>query len=510
VQESRKNRTSMINDILPLDKLLQKRAHLTPGRTFIKFDGHRFTFSDVERMAESYASFLLKKGIRKNDKIAILSGNCPEYIAVYMGILRAGGIAVPINTLLSPDEITFIFKDSETFACFYHKNLDRVVAQLRSECKVVFLELNELPMTGGAASSPRVKNYADEVSTMLYTSGTTGYPKGAMLTHINIVSNALASLEAIDISHKDIFLVFLPLSHSFTFTVCVVIPLVLGARISLLESVKPFSRVIKRIIADRITLFVAIPMVYSLLSRKKVPFFFKYLLKVRLCISGAAPLSLSALENFERVFGIPLLEGYGLTEAAPVVAVNRCAARERKNCTVGPPLPGVEVRIVDDDGKLLPAGSQGELLVKGPNVMKGYFNKPEETAGALKDGWLYTGDIAVLDEEGHIRIVDRKKDMIIIDGLNVYPGEVENVAYRYQAIEECAMVGLEMENCRELPVMFVVLKKDQRFVEREFKSFLSRHVASYKVPRRIIPLDEMPRNPTGKISKKELRKWKIN
>ncbi|HEY6010739.1 MAG TPA: AMP-binding protein, partial [Nitrospirota bacterium] len=273
--------------------------------------------------------------------------------------------------------------------------------------------------------------------------------------------------------------------------------------------VKPFQRVVKSLIFDRITLFVAIPTVYKILAEKDMPWIVKKLLKLRLCISGAAPLPPKVIREFEAAFKVPLREGYGLTEASPVVSINPVDAGHNKPGTVGLPLPGLSVRVVDDTGKDLPLGSPGELLVKGPSVMKGYLNRPEDTEKTIRDGWLYTGDIASLDETGHVKIIDRKKDLIIVDGLNVYPYEVEEVLSRHGAVKDCSMIGVphEHEEGKELGIMYVVPRDGKTATARDLREYLSQHVAHYKIPRRFIFTQEMPRTATGKIMKKELRVW---
>lgn len=318
----------------------------------------------------------------------------------------------------------------------------------------------------------------------------------------------MAATKVIHVTHKDRFVVFLPLFHSFTYTVCVILPLITGAMISLLPGVRPFSKVVRSLIVDRITLFVAIPTVYKILAEKNMPFFVKLLLNLRLCVSGAAPLPVKVIHEFESAFKVPLLEGYGLTEAAPVVSLNPLEKENRKPGTVGLPLPGIEVKVVNDSGDQLPPGIAGELLVKGPNVMQGYLNKPEDTAMTLRDGWLYTGDVAVIDRSGHIRIIDRKKDMLIVDGLNVYPYEVEEVLYRHAAIKDCSMIGVphEHEEGKELGIMYVVFKEGAQATPKELRDYLTEHVAHFKIPRRFIFAEDLPRTATGKIMKKELRK----
>jgi long-chain acyl-CoA synthetase len=266
--------------------------------------------------------------------------------------------------------------------------------------------------------------------------------------------------------------------------------------------------VVKSLIIDRITLFVAIPTVYKILAEKDMPFLVKLLLNLRLCISGAAPLPVRVIRDFESAFNVPLLEGYGLTEASPVVSINPFEPGRNKPGTVGLPLPGLGVKVVDDEGRMLPSGIPGELAVKGPNVMQGYLNRPEDTAQTIRDGWLYTGDIASIDDDGYIKIIDRKKDMIIVDGLNVYPYEVEEVMSRHDAVKDCAMIGVphEHEEGKELPVMYVVQKDGQGVTSGAFREYLSEHVAHYKIPRRFIMIQELPRTATGKILKRDIRK----
>ncbi len=501
-------RAMMIKELLPLDQLLQQRARLSGRKTFIKFEGAAFSFQEMDRLAGVYAAWLLGQGMKRGDRVALLSQNNPHYVAAYFGIIRAGGIVLPLNNLLTHEEIDFILNDAGAVTCFFDRECSGTVEKLREKSSRSYVLLADVAGAAGDGVPivPAPAHGVEDLSTILYTSGTTGSPKGALLTHRNIMANALACAAAIHISHKDRFVVFLPLFHSFTFTVCVVIPLVTGSLISLLPGVRPFSRVVKRLILDRITLFVAIPTVYKILAEKNMPFLVKMLLNLRLCVSGAAPLPVKVIRDFEAAFKVPLLEGYGLTEASPVVSINPDDHGRRKPGTVGLPLPGIEVRVVDDEGKPLATGVPGELLVKGPNVMTGYLNRPEDTAKTVRDNWLYTGDIAALDADGYIKIIDRKKDMIIVDGLNVYPFEVEEVLYRHSAVKDCAMIGVLHGEDKEIPIMYVVLKDGQQATPREFREFLSEHVAHYKIPRRFLMIDELPRTATGKILKKEIRK----
>jgi long-chain acyl-CoA synthetase len=503
----------MAQELLPLDKLLAQQAERLPRSTFVKFAGKKYTFRDIDRHATLFASFLLSKGMQRGERVAILSCNCHEYIAAYFGIIRAGGIVLPVNNLLTYEEVKFILDDASVSIVFFDAECANTAQKLLQQERGgrQYVQLSDVarrsvpnePLSHISPQSP------DDVSTILYTSGTTGKPKGALLTHRNILSNATAATEVIHISSRDRFVVFLPLFHSFTYTVCVVLPLLQGAMISLLPGVRPFQRVVKSLILDRITFFVAIPTVYKILAEKDMPWFIKKLLNLRLCVSGAAPLPAKVVREFEAAFKVPLLEGYGLTEASPVVSFNPVEKGMNRPGSVGKPLPGIEVKVVDDNGAPVAVDTPGELIVRGPNVMQGYLNRPEDTAKTVQDGWLYTGDIASIDEDGYIKIIDRKKDLIIVDGLNVYPYEVEEVLYRHPAVRDCSMIGvpLEHEAGKELGIMYVVLAEGTTATAKELRKYLSGHVAHYKIPRRFIFTEELPRTATGKIMKKELRVW---
>lgn len=499
-----------ISKDLPLDGLLNRQATLHPRKPFIKFNGKTYTFRDMDRLADGCAAFLRSLNVRKGDRVALLAFNSALYVAAYFGILRAGCVVLPLNYLLTHEEVDFILSDAGVRIVFHDVDCAVTVERLKTKGVYAFYPLAEAVRDGhgGELSAVPSGNSAGDVSTILYTSGTTGRPKGAMLTHRNFIANATAATKVIHVSRKDRLVVFLPLFHSFTYTVCVILPLLVGARITLLPGVRPFSRVVKSLIMDRITLFVAIPTVYKILAEKNMPFLVKLLLNLRLCISGAAPLPVRVIREFEAAFKVPLLEGYGLTEASPVVSINPLEPGRNRPGTVGLPLPGLEVRTVDDGGRDTGRNTPGELLVKGPSVMQGYLNRPEDTAKTIRDGWLYTGDIASIDDEGYIKIIDRKKDLIIVDGLNVYPYEVEEVLYRHEAVRDCAMIGVphEHEEGKELPIMYVVPKEGQAVRPKALREYLAGHVAHYKIPRRFIIAEDLPRTATGKILKREIRK----
>ncbi|MCB1196227.1 AMP-binding protein, partial [bacterium] len=343
----------------------------------------------------------------------------------------------------------------------------------------------------------------NEKAVIIYTAGTTGHPKGAMLSHRNIISNVLACTEEIEVTPKDKLLLILPMFHSFTFTVCIMMPISKGATIVALPSVKPFSDVIKSIIKYRVSIFIGIPKLYDILSEKKIPFFIRWLLNIRLCVSGSAPLSLTTLERFKENVKLPLLEGYGLSEASPVVALNPLCG-EKKAGSVGLALKGVSVRIVDENMRDVRIGDVGEIAVKGDNVMLGYYNQPDATSETIIDGWLRTGDLGKTDQDNYIFIVKIKKNMLLVHGLNVYPREIEEVILAHPAIEEAAVVGLMDEHKNETPIGFVVVKPSNNVSPREIISLCREKLAGYKCPKRIIIIDKLPRSPLGKILKREL------
>jgi len=492
---------------MTLSDLLSERAREFPKRICIKFEKRRLTYAEIDRAVSLVAGGLKQIGLVSEERAAILMENCPEYIISYFSILRAGGIAVPVNTFLTPDELSYILSDCNCKILIYSKNFSPHIEKVKKNIPdLKALTFNEIDRQ---MTEPYTGN-EDEIAVLLYTSGTTGFPKGAMLTHRNLISNAEACNRAMHLSHKDRVLLFLPLFHSFSFTVCVILPIYTGITIVLLPSVKPFSRIIKSIFRDRITLFVAVPTVYNILAKIRLPFILKYifrfLMNIRICVSGAAALPESTLHAFEGRFKVPLIEGYGLTEASPVVSVNPADGTRKPN-SVGLPLPGVEAAIIGEDGKRLPTGEVGELIVRGPNIMKGYFHREDETKAVLKDGWLYTGDMARIDEDGYIFIVDRKKDLIIVDGMNIYPREVEDIVIKHPSVEECAMVGIPDGRGSELPILFIKKKENTLLNEDEIRSHLKGKIAQFKIPKRIIFVEDFPKTATGKIKKIELRKW---
>jgi long-chain acyl-CoA synthetase len=496
-------------DFLTLSALLSKQAKKHPKSTCIKFENRKISYSEINERVDLGAGGFISAGLRPCERAAILMENCPEYIIAYFSILRAGGITVPLNTFLTADEIIYILRDSGCKILVYSDTFSTLIKHIRKnmpELNAVMFQ--ELPRNGGRFETGK----DSDTAVLLYTSGTTGFPKGVMLTNRNLIANAEACMNVMRISARDRIQLFLPLFHAFSFTVCVILPVLSGATIVLLKSVRPFSKIIRSVICDRVTFFVAVPTVYNILSKKKINVFLRYMLRmflpVRACISGAAALPEQTLYKFEKKFRLPLIEGYGLTEASPVVAVNPLYG-ERKLSSVGHPLPGVRAAVVDHEGRKMPVGERGELIVSGENIMKGYFNKLDETEKVLRDGWLYTGDVARIDEDGYIYIIDRKKDLIIVGGMNIYPREVEDIVNRAPSVEECAMVGIPDGRGSEVTVLFIK-KREHAFIDDDgVRKLLKGSVASYKIPKRTVFVDAFPKTATGKIKKNELRNWKL-
>ncbi len=360
----------------------------------------------------------------------------------------------------------------------------------------------DLAARGAAVTLPPAPTGGD-LAILTYTSGTTGRMKGVMLTHANLLANARACLEAVHLRDRDRLLLFLPMFHSLTQLVCVIVPTLAMLTVVLLPGVDR-AAIRAALRRHRPTIFLAVPAIYAAMAERPPGLLARRLNPVRLYICGGAPLPVDVLQRFEKGWSRPLCEGYGLSEAAPVVSLNPVEG-ERRPGSVGLPVPGVEVRIALEDGAPASAGEIGEVLVRGPNVMAGYHERPEETAAALRDGWLHTGDLGRLDADGYLYIVGRRKEMLIYRGLNVYPREVEEVLAAHPAVAEAAVVGLADPHRGEVPHAAVALRPGAAATARELRAFCLARLARYKVPRSILILPALPRNPTGKILKDEVK-----
>jgi long-chain acyl-CoA synthetase len=502
-----------------LIEILDSSANTSPNKIAMYFVDKKITYRQLSSFSDRFAQGLRNLGIKRKDKVAIFLSNSPEFVIANFGIMKAGLTVVPINNMFKQEETEFILSDagvSCVVTSLTYLDIIRPIKEKLNSLKNIILvdgitsdTLNFYEIIERTTSKVKSEKIDKQsIASILYTSGTTGRPKGAMLTHGNFLSNCYACIQAINARKADNFICLLPMFHSFAWTVCVLIPLYVAASIVIIDSLWPFRKVIRNVIKKKVSVFVGIPSIYHILAHMHIPPVFtsrvlKMIDPLRICISGAAALFPEVLKEFEDKFWVPLLEGYGLTEASPVVSLNPIRGI-RKPGSVGLPIEGVEVKVVDEDGRQLKSGQIGELLVKGPNVMKGYFNNNQATDQTIKQSWLYTGDLCKIDRDGYIFIVDRKKDMINVRGLNVYPAEIERILLRHPKIKEAAVVGVADRFKGEVPKAFVVLKQNQELSQAEIVNYLRKNLAKFKIPKFVEFREILPKTTTGKIAKRQL------
>jgi long-chain acyl-CoA synthetase len=521
-----------------LFKALEANAQRFPRRVALEFLGRSLTYRELWREVEAFAKGLQEAGLRPGDRVAIMLPNSPQFVIAFYGTLLAGGVGVNVNPMYTPRELRHQLQDAGVQALVILDQLLPRYQEVKAEVPVRLLVRtgiqDYLPfpknllyplMLRRKGQAPKalegvpwraflkrgrpepVAVDLDDLALLQYTGGTTGLAKGAMLTHRNLSSNALQVRAWIPDFREgeEVVLGAIPFFHVYGMTVAMNLALLGAAKLVLLPRPE-IGPIVEAIEKHRVTLFPGVPTLY--VAFNNFPGIEKRDLKsVRACISGSAPLPLEVAERFEKLTGAKLVEGYGLTEASPVTHCNPLYG-ERRLGSVGLPLPGVDAKVVDEEGKEVPLGEVGELIVKGPNVMKGYWNRPEETQKALKDGWLFTGDLARMDQDGYFYIVDRKKDMIIAGGYNIYPREVEEVLYGHEAVQEAAVVGVPDPYRGETVAAFIVLKEAYRgkVTEKDIEAFCRANLAAYKVPRIIQFRDSLPKSSVGKILKRELTK----
>jgi long-chain acyl-CoA synthetase len=440
-------------------------------------------------------------GLQSGDRVAVWLKNCPEFPVALFGSWHAGGVVVMINNFLKPDEVSYILKDSGAKIVITDHSLTDNQAKLKALLPDIrYLYVEDFTASEDDSIEP-VRRQKNELAALLYTSGTTGRPKGAMLTHGNFLANVRSCVRCLEMTEEDRIVVMLPQFHSFMFTVGTLLPLLGGASIVLVKSLHPMKHVLEEILRHRSTVLPAVPQIHRALA--SLPPGVE--LNLRLCVSGGAPLPLEVLHQFQQRFPkIKFLEGYGPTESSPVATVNPINGPQKPG-SVGVPIPEVELSIRDEQGNALPPGVTGEICIKGPNVMQGYWKQPEETAATLRNGWLYTGDVGHRDTDNFYYITDRKKDMLLVNGINVYPREIEEVIYKFPGIKEAAVIGKPDPRKGEQPVAFVTLNEGVTLDDKALLAFIREKMADYKVPRKVVVLPALPRNATGKILKTELR-----
>ena len=514
--------------MLNLAVILEDSAKRYPTKAAFTFMDTTLSFAQTNAAANMVANGLKAKGIKAGDKVALSCFNLPYFPIIYFGILKAGAVVVPLSVLLKHDEIEYHLKDSQAKAYFcFTGNPDLPMGEMGFKgfnsvktCKHFFMIMpkNEMPssisgtptlgsmMAGQSPICEMHPTKAEDTCVIIYTSGTTGRPKGAELTHSNLLQNAILSSGLMSSEPEDTQLIVLPLFHIFAMTVLMNAGLYKGVSSILLPRFDAES-VFALMQQHKVTLFAGVPTMYwGLVNYTDPKFDYDSISKtLKVCASGGASLPVKVLEDFEKRFNVPIIEGYGMSEGSPVVTFNQLKVG-RKPGSIGTPVWGVEVKLVDTEGVEVPIGEKGELLYRGHNVMKGYYKKPEANASTLKDGWLYSGDIAIKDADGFFYIVDRTKDMIIRGGLNVYPREVEEVMIKHIAVSLVAVIGIPHEEMGEEVKAFVVLKDGHSVSDIELIIWTKEHIASYKYPRYVEFLPALPMSATGKILKKELRK----
>ncbi len=488
------------------------------GRKVALFVGsEKIRYRDLLKNVDRFAGFLQSKGVKEGDRIALFLRNSPEFIITLFALSKLGAISVPINTFLKSDELNYILEDSGATMLVASAIHEKVVhgAEVENLCSLIIWEgglrvLNDFNVSFEAALEAKLEAKAvmrklDDTAVIIYTSGTTGKPKGAMLSYKNIFSNCESGAECIQVKDKDRVVVFLPMFHSFTLSIGVILFLYVGGSLVLVKSLKPFSNIFKQVLTKRVTIFVGIPDVYNALAKAKLPWYFMWFNKVRVFISGAAALqehTLTAMqEKFKRSV---LLEGYGLSEAAPAVCINTLVKSKAKS--VGPALPGYEIKIVDEAMVELPRGEVGDIITAGDNIMQGYLNRPEATTSTIVNGWLITGDMGYMDQEGFLYIVDRKKDLIISKGINIYPREIEEVIDTFAGVSASAVVGILDEKSGEIPIAYIELEEEiSEIDEGALRQHMREQLANFKLPKTYHIIEELPKNATGKVLKRVLK-----
>jgi long-chain acyl-CoA synthetase len=485
--------------------LLTDSVAAAPSRAAVRLDDAELSYAELDEASARVAGLLEAKGMRPGDRVGVMLPNVPHFAVVYYGILRAGGVVVPMNVLLKEREVAFYLADSGARLLFaWHQFADAAHGgsdEAHADCLLVEPGDFEALLGRSERVDGVVERSVDDTAVILYTSGTTGTPKGAELTHDNLRRNVEIAAGLFGIDGDTVTLGALPLFHSFGQTCGLNTTIRAGGCLTLIPRFDA-GRALEIIQRDRVAVFEGVPTMYAaLLSHpRRVDFDTSTL---RVCVSGGAALPVEVMRNFERAFGCSILEGYGLSETSPVASFNH-PDRERKPGSIGTPVDGVEMKVVDEDGGEVPHGEVGEIAIRGHNVMKGYWRRPEATAETIRGGWFHTGDLGRIDEDGYFFIVDRKKDMVIRGGYNVYPREIEEVLYEHPAVREAAVIGVPHPELGEEVAAAVALVAGAEVDERELVHFVKTQLAAYKYPRHVWFVDELPKGPTGKILKREV------
>ena len=501
---------------LSIASILAESAVRHADRPAVVLGDMTLTYTQVWAAARQYAAVLRDRGVGPGDKVALLLPNTPHFPIAYFGVLALGGVAVPVHALLKSEEIEYVLSDSGAKALICAAPLLGEGAKGAELAGVPVLAVMDGTPDGieridvlAQSATPieaLVLREAEDTAVVLYTSGTTGKPKGAEITHLNVMMNVIASATySFDITQDDVVLGCLPLFHTFGQTCCMNTSFFVGASVVMLPRFDG-AQALELLVKNECTIFMGVPTMYvALVAAGKAS---ELRPSLKSALSGGAALPEAVLEEFEQVFGTKVLEGYGLTETSPVATFNQKSFEPRPG-TVGKTIWGVETEIakaeVEERIELLPTGELGEIVVRGHNVFKGYLNKPDATAAAIVDGWFRTGDLGTKDEEGYVRIVDRKKDMVLRGGYNVYPRDVEEVLLRHPAVGQVAVIGVpDPQYGEEVCAVVVRDPAGGEVTEDELRSWSKEKLAAYKYPRRVVFVDALPLGPSGKVLKREL------
>jgi long-chain acyl-CoA synthetase len=491
---------------LNLASLLIESAEESPGAAAIRLGEVELSYADLDDRSARLASLLREKGFEAGDRVGVMLPNVPEFPVAYYGVLRAGGVVVPMNVLLKRREIAFYLEDSGARLLLAWHGFCEEAREGAAEAGAELIEVEPVAFAStlaGLEPSPGVaETPEDDTAVILYTSGTTGKPKGAELTHANLARNAdVSSRTTSEIGAGDVVLGALPLFHSFGQTVAMNASLSVGACLTLVPKFDP-GDALATMQRDGVTHFYGVPTMFGALLHHPDREGFD-ISSLRICITGGASMPVEVLRGFEAAFGAKVMEGYGLSETSPVACSNH-PDRERRPGSIGTPIEGVEMRVVDENDEPVEQGEVGEIVIRGHNIMKGYWQRPDATDEAMRGGWFHSGDMGRIDEDGYFYIVDRKKDLIIRGGYNVYPREVEEVLYEHPKIREAAVLGVPHDEWGEEIGAAVVLHEGEELAPEAVSAYVKERIAAYKYPRVVWFLEELPKGPTGKILKREI------
>ena len=531
--------SALIYPKIPLYGFLEHSAAIYPNNVALSYLGNEISYAQLDTLVNKAANALLKLGVQPGDRVALYLANTPQFIISLYGVLKICAIAVPINPLYKAEEVLFELNDSGVKTVIVMSRFYPIIQQIREKTslknvivtnvkayfpwltRLLFTLLKEKEdrvkiehadyefielMERSVSSKPDITVSPEDIALLQYTSGTTGRPKGVMLSHYNLVVNALQCRNWVSdtVEGKERVLGWLPFFHSFGMTACLGFTINCAGTLILVPNPHDLEYILKTIEKEKITIMPGVPTMYAALGNYKKTS--KYNLNsIRACISGGAPLMENVKKRFIELTGSKLVEGYGLSEAAPVTHANPIDGLNKID-SIGIPMPDTECRVVDlENGEQdVPIGEEGELIIKAPQVMKGYWHQQKMTDEAIHNGWLYTGDVVTMDKDGYFRVVDRKKDIIIVKGFNVSPTEIEKVICLYPKVEDAAVIGIPDEYRGEKIKAFVVIKAGETLDEAQLLEYLREKLASFKLPRTIEFVDALPKNVMGKLLRRLL------